>query len=113
VAPPLERERDRVARDHGRSRELHQRAGGSLLAGVPMSFVAGVESALERHSVPSSVVSLGPRAEYRFAARPPRTGAESAAAADREVEEYLHLYLLNRGVRHTEAFTAALEELHP
>jgi glutamate-1-semialdehyde 2,1-aminomutase len=97
-------------------------------------FVAGVEAALERHSVPWSIVSLGARAEYRFAAEPPRTGAESAAAADREVEEYLHLYLLNRGVlitpfhnmalmcpattdeqvdRHTEAFTLAVEELAP
>jgi glutamate-1-semialdehyde 2,1-aminomutase len=95
-------------------------------------FVAGVYAALERHSVPWSVVSLGARAEYRFAARPPRTGAESAAATDRDVEEYLHLYLLNRGVlitpfhnmalmcpatteeqvdRHTEAFTAAVEGL--
>ena len=97
-------------------------------------FVAGAEEALERHSVPWSVVSLGARAEYRFSPEPPRTGAGSAAAGDREVEEYLHLYLLNRGVlitpfhnmalmcpatteaqvdRHTEAFTAALEELGP
>jgi glutamate-1-semialdehyde 2,1-aminomutase len=95
-------------------------------------FVAGVEAALERHSVPWSVVSLGARAEYRFCAEPPRTGAESAAAGDRDLEEYLHLYLLNRGVlitpfhnmalmcpatttaqvdRHTEAFGEALEEL--
>jgi glutamate-1-semialdehyde 2,1-aminomutase len=54
-------------------------------------FVAGVEEALERHSVPWSVVSLGARAEYRFTAEPPRTGAESARAADRDLEEYLHL----------------------
>jgi glutamate-1-semialdehyde 2,1-aminomutase len=95
-------------------------------------FVAGVEAALERHSMPWSVVSLGARAEYRFAAEAPRTGAESAAAADQDVEEYLHLYLLNRGVlitpfhnmalmcpatteeqvdRHTEAFTTAVEDL--
>jgi glutamate-1-semialdehyde 2,1-aminomutase len=95
-------------------------------------FVAGVEEALERHSVPWSIVSLGARAEYRFSPEPPRTGAESAAAGDREIEEYLHLYLLNRGVlitpfhnmalmcpattlaqvdRHTEAFGAAVEEL--
>jgi glutamate-1-semialdehyde 2,1-aminomutase len=95
-------------------------------------FAAGVEDALERHSVPWSIVSLGARAEYRFCAEPPRTGAESAAAADRDVEEYLHLYLLNRGVlitpfhnmalmcpattttqvdRHTEVFGAALKEL--
>jgi glutamate-1-semialdehyde 2,1-aminomutase len=97
-------------------------------------FVAGAEAALERHSVPWSVVSLGARAEYRFAADPPRTGAESASAGDREVEEYLHLYLLNRGVlitpfhnmalmcpataeeqvdRHTDAFSAAVKKLHP
>jgi glutamate-1-semialdehyde 2,1-aminomutase len=95
-------------------------------------FVAGVEEALERHSVPWSVVSLGARAEYRFSPEPPRTGAESAAAGDRDLEEYLHLYLLNRGVlitpfhnmalmcpattpaqvdRHTKAFGEALEGL--
>ena len=96
-------------------------------------FVAGVEEALERHSVPWSIVSLGARAEYRFTPEPPRTGAESAAAADRDLEEYLHLYLLNRGVlitpfhnmalmcpattpaqvdRHSEAFGAAVKELY-
>jgi glutamate-1-semialdehyde 2,1-aminomutase len=96
-------------------------------------YVAGVEAALRRHSVPWSIVQLGARAEYRFTPAPPRTGAESAAAADRSLEEYLHLYLLNRGVlitpfhnmalmcpattpaqvdRHTDVFGAALEELN-
>jgi glutamate-1-semialdehyde 2,1-aminomutase len=95
-------------------------------------FVLGVEQAFERFGVPWSIVSLGARAEYRFCPEPPRTGAESAAATNRELEEYLHLYLLNRGVlitpfhnmalmcpatteddvnRHTEAFNAALEEI--
>jgi glutamate-1-semialdehyde 2,1-aminomutase len=95
-------------------------------------FVAGVERAFERHEPPWSIVSLGARAEYRFCPEPPRTGAESAAATDRALEEYLHLYLLNRGVlitpfhnmalmcpatteedvdRHSEAFDAALEEI--
>jgi glutamate-1-semialdehyde 2,1-aminomutase len=103
------------------------------MADLRASFVAGVEEVLERHSVPWSVVSLGARAEYRFSAEPRRTGAESAAAGDRDLEEYLHLYLLNRGVlitpfhnmalmcpatspaqvdRHTEAFGEAVEELH-
>ena len=35
----LARERDRFAREHRRSRELHERARGSLLAGVPMSWM--------------------------------------------------------------------------
>ena len=95
-------------------------------------FVAGVEEALERSALPWSIISLGARAEYRFCPEPPRTGAESAAVADRPLEEYLHLYLLNRGVlitpfhnmalmcpatteeevdRHTAAFTAAVEEI--
>jgi glutamate-1-semialdehyde 2,1-aminomutase len=102
------------------------------MIGLRERFVAGVEQALGRHSAPWCVVSLGARAEYRFTPEPPRTGAESEAAADRDLEEYLHLYLLNRGVlitpfhnmalmcpatteaevdRHTEAFTAAVEEL--
>ena len=95
-------------------------------------FVVGVEKAFERFSVPWSIVSLGARAEYRFSPEPPRTGAESAAAGNRELEEFLHLYLLNRGVlitpfhnmalmcpatttadvdRHTEVFGAAVAEL--
>jgi glutamate-1-semialdehyde 2,1-aminomutase len=95
-------------------------------------FVAGVEEVLARHSVPWSIVSLGARAEYRFCPEPPRTGAESAAATDHDLEEYLHLYLLNRGVlitpfhnmalmcpattpaqvdRHSEAFGEAVKEL--
>jgi glutamate-1-semialdehyde 2,1-aminomutase len=95
-------------------------------------FVAGVEEALAGQGLPWTVVSLGARAEYRFAPEPPRTGGESAAAGDSALEEYLHLYLLNRGVlitpfhnmalmcpattaadvdRHTEAFAVAVAEL--
>jgi glutamate-1-semialdehyde 2,1-aminomutase len=58
--------------------------------------------------MPWSVVQLGARAEYRFTPRPPRTGAESAAAADTELEDYLHLALLNRGVLITPFHNMAL-----
>jgi glutamate-1-semialdehyde 2,1-aminomutase len=95
-------------------------------------FAGGVEETIERHDLRWSIVSLGARAEYRFAPDPPRTGAESAAAGDPELDEYLHLYLLNRGVlitpfhnmalmspatteadvdRHTAVFTEACAEL--
>ncbi len=95
-------------------------------------FVAGVEAAIAEHGMPWSIVSLGARCEYRYAAEPPRTGAESAAAGDPALDEYLHLYLMNRGVLitpfhnmalmcpatteeqvdlHTEAFSAAVAEL--
>jgi glutamate-1-semialdehyde 2,1-aminomutase len=71
-------------------------------------FVAGVEEVLARHGAPWSIVSLGARAEYRFSAPPPRTGAESAAAADPALDEYLHLRLLNRGVMITPFHNMAL-----
>jgi glutamate-1-semialdehyde 2,1-aminomutase len=95
-------------------------------------FVEGVEGVLAEHGMPWTIVSLGARCEYRFTPEPPRTGAQSAAADDPELEEYLHLYLMNRGVlitpfhnmalmcpatteeqvdRHTEVFGAAVAEL--
>jgi glutamate-1-semialdehyde 2,1-aminomutase len=95
-------------------------------------FVDGVEAAIATHGLQWTIVSLGARCEYRFTPQPPRTGAESAAADDPELEEYLHLYLMNRGVlitpfhnmalmcpatteaqvdRHTEVFGAAVAEL--
>ena len=95
-------------------------------------FARGVESAIAEHGMPWTNVSLGARCEYRFTPEAPRTGAESAAADDPALEEYLHLYLMNRGVlitpfhnmalmcpatteeqvdRHTDVFTAAVSEL--
>ena len=95
-------------------------------------FVHGVEAAIAEHGVPWSIVSLGARCEFRYSPEPPRTGAESAAAGDPELDEYLHLYLMNRGIlitpfhnmalmcpatteeqvdRHTEVFGAAVAEL--
>jgi glutamate-1-semialdehyde 2,1-aminomutase len=71
-------------------------------------FVDGVEQTLARHGAPWSIVSLGARAEYRFTSPAPRTGAESAAAGDAELDEYMHLALLNRGVMITPFHNMAL-----
>ncbi|MCU1499280.1 MAG: hemL [Acidimicrobiales bacterium] len=71
-------------------------------------FTAGVQATLDRHDLPWSVVQLGARAEYRFARPAPRTGTESAAAGDDEVEEYLHLALANRGILLTPFHNMAL-----
>ncbi|MFE1751521.1 transaminase [Streptomyces anandii] len=95
-------------------------------------FEAGVRAGIEAHGLPWSVARLGARTEYRFTDPAPRTGTESAAAADAELEDFLHLYLANRGIlltpfhnmalmcpdtteadvdSHTELFAAALTEL--
>lgn len=71
-------------------------------------FRLGVEATLEEFDVPWSVAQLGARAEYRFTRPAPRTGSESAAAHDDLIEEYLHLYLSNRGVLITPFHNMAL-----
>ncbi len=71
-------------------------------------FREGVESVLSEFDVPWSVAQLGARAEYRFVRPAPRTGSESAAAHDDLIEEYLHLFLSNRGVLITPFHNMAL-----
>lgn len=68
----------------------------------------GVRAAIEAHGLPWSLTQLGARAEYRFCAPAPRTGSASAAAADDMLDEYAHLWLLNRGVLITPFHNMAL-----
>jgi glutamate-1-semialdehyde 2,1-aminomutase len=93
---------------------------------------AGVQSVIDARSVPWSVTRLGARAEYWFLPERPRHGAEAAAGVDEELDGFMHLYALNRGIlmtpfhnmalmspdtseadvdRHTEVFAAAVDEL--
>ena len=47
---------------------------------------------------PWQVTQLGARAEYSFRPSAPRDGAQAAAADDFELQQYLHLHALNRGI---------------
>ncbi|GIF22142.1 glutamate-1-semialdehyde 2,1-aminomutase [Actinoplanes tereljensis] len=97
------------------------------------AFADGVQKLIDGYALPWSVAQLGARVEYRFASPAPRNGTESAASADAELEDFLHVYLANRGIlltpfhnmalmspettladvhRHHEIFGAALAELH-
>jgi glutamate-1-semialdehyde 2,1-aminomutase len=71
-------------------------------------FREGVEATLQEFDVPWSVAQLGARAEYRFTRPAPRTGTESAAAHDDLIEEYLHLFMSNRGLLLTPFHNMAL-----
>jgi hypothetical protein len=71
-------------------------------------FAAGVQSLIDQHRLPWSLSQLGARAEYRFADPAPRDGTESAASADAELEDLIHLYLLNRGISPTPFHNMAL-----
>jgi glutamate-1-semialdehyde 2,1-aminomutase len=95
-------------------------------------FEAGVGEVIASQELPWHVTRLGCRVEYAFSPDQPRTGGEAAAAQDRELDRFLHLHALNRGIlmtpfhnmalmspatteedvdRHTEAFGAAAQDL--
>jgi glutamate-1-semialdehyde 2,1-aminomutase len=97
---------------------------------IPLAtrWTEGVASAIDDHGLAWSVQQLGCRAEYWFCPLPVN-GADAAAAVDEELDEFMHLWALNRGIlmtpfhnmallspahseadvdRHTEVFAAAL-----
>ena len=57
----------------------------------------GVDAAIREFNLPWRCNRLGARAEYLFQPGPPRTGREAAEAGDFELEQYIHLRLLNEG----------------
>jgi glutamate-1-semialdehyde 2,1-aminomutase len=92
----------------------------------------GVQAVIDDRDLPWSVTRLGARAEYWFLPERPHHGAEAAAGVDEELDRFMHLYALNRGIlmtpfhnmalmspatteadvdRHTEVFAAAVDDL--
>lgn len=101
---------------------------------IPLAtrFSEGVMEVVEENGLPWNVTQLGARAEYRFEPEPARNGTQAHDASDPELERYLHLHALNRGVlitpfhnmalmspatseadvdRHTEVFGEAVRDL--
>lgn len=96
------------------------------------SWTAGVDHAMAKFTLPWHVSRLGCRAEYLFSPVAPRNGTEAHNAMDFELERFMHLFAMNRGILltpfhnmalmspdttqkhidfHTEVFTAALQSL--
>jgi glutamate-1-semialdehyde 2,1-aminomutase len=71
-------------------------------------FTAGVEAVIGDHDLDWHVTRLGARAEYLFRAQRPRNGAEAAASGDTELDSFIHLFMLNRGVLLTPFHNMAL-----
>jgi glutamate-1-semialdehyde 2,1-aminomutase len=112
--------------------EVLTTAAFGTMTEVATVFADGVRKIIDGYALPWSVAQLGARVEYRFANPAPRNGTGSAATADPQLEDFLHTYLMNRGVlltpfhnmalmcpqttvddvaRHHEVFAAALAEL--
>ncbi len=71
-------------------------------------WTVGVQASLDEFGVPWQVTQLGARSEYSFRATPPTDGAGAAAADDFELQQYLHLQALNRGILITPFHNMAL-----
>jgi glutamate-1-semialdehyde 2,1-aminomutase len=95
-------------------------------------FTNGVQELFDEFDLNWAINQLGARAEYRFAKPYPKNGTAAFESADAELEDFLHLYLANRGVlltpfhnmalmcptttqddvdRHNDVFRAAIAEL--
>jgi glutamate-1-semialdehyde 2,1-aminomutase len=79
-----------------------------VMIALSTRFTAGVQQVIDTHELPWSVSQLGARTEYRFTSPPPSNGTESHAATDGELEDYLHVYLANRGILMTPFHNMAL-----
>jgi glutamate-1-semialdehyde aminotransferase len=71
-------------------------------------WTKGVQEIIDEYQIPWQVSQLGCRAEYSFRATAPRTGKEAADADDFELQQYLHLHALNRGILMTPFHNMAL-----
>jgi len=71
-------------------------------------FVAGVNQVIREFELPWNVTRLGCRSEYWFRPNPARNGQEAAEAIDVELDRYMHLAALNRGILMTPFHNMAL-----
>ena len=78
------------------------------MIGLGRRFEDGVRDVIDSHGLPWHVTRLGCRVEYAFSPEEPRNGGGAAAAVDRELDRFLHLHALNRGVLMTPFHNMAL-----
>ena len=71
-------------------------------------WTAGVEKSIREFNVPWHVTRLGCRAEYLFSAQRPKNGTQAHDAMDFEMERFMHLYAMNRGILLTPFHNMAL-----
>ena len=58
----------------------------------------GIRLQIQAHGLPWCVTQVGARTEFQFTPEPPRNGTEADRILDSELEQLIHLGLLNRGV---------------
>ncbi len=77
---------------------------------MPMAerWTAGVQKVIQDFGLTWHVTRLGCRAEYLFSSIEPRNGTQAHDAMDFELERFMHLYAMNRGILLTPFHNMAL-----
>jgi glutamate-1-semialdehyde 2,1-aminomutase len=77
---------------------------------IPMAerWTEGVARGISEFELPWDVTRLGCRAEYLFTSQTPRNGTEAHDAMDFDLERFMHLYAMNRGILLTPFHNMAL-----
>ncbi len=67
---------------------------------IPLAirWAEGVKNVIDEYQLPWVVNRLGCRAEYWFCEQTPRNGGDAEAAVDFDLDRYMHLAALNRGI---------------
>lgn len=78
------------------------------MVALAVRWADGVQGVLDQTGAPWHVTRIGCRAEYAFSPTAPHDGAEAAAADDFELQQYVHLHALNRGLLLTPFHNMAL-----
>ena len=71
-------------------------------------YTEQVQAILDSYNIDWSISQIGARAEYRFTSPAPTNGSQSANASDDELDEFMHLYMCNRGILMTPFHNMAL-----
>ncbi len=71
-------------------------------------YEIGISSVIDEFKLPWIVKRLGFRVEYWFRQKPPRNGGEANAAVDGDLDRFMHLWALNRGILLTPFHNMAL-----
>ncbi|WP_374356074.1 aspartate aminotransferase family protein [Chitinimonas sp.] len=61
-------------------------------------LAAGLRAVISKHQLPWCITQIGARSEIQFSPTPPANGSEASLILDSELEQTLHLFLLNRGL---------------
>jgi glutamate-1-semialdehyde 2,1-aminomutase len=70
----------------------------ALMFAFAERLAEGLRGVIAAHRLPWCVTRIGARSEFQFSPTPPRNGSEAARILDHELEQAIHLFLLNRGL---------------